>query len=912
MPIMDEIIMWGLLILFIVAVCLLLGVRGWVVARGVRRDLAALRHELREAGVGVSPAKARPEPVFMPATPPGEWPGGQPQAWPEAPPGAMSQDPAWAAVPAPPAAEPVPAEPAVVPVEEPVPVAAAVKPAEPAAPSRSLEETLTLRWGVWLGAGALLLAVVFLIRYMVEQELLGPEIRMIATAVLGVALVCAAEWARRRAAARGEESDATAIPDYVPGALAAGGVAALLGAAYGAGPYYNMLTPLLAFVLMAGAAFAGLALSLRFGPLTAAVGLAGGFATPALVSTGSNNLVGLFAYLLALTAACMAVVRLTAWAWLGWAATVAGALWVLLVAHDFSNAADLWAAALFVPAGALVHLLLLPGAALEHPVGRKLGFIPFLALGLAGLVLTLATRQDVAVYAVLLMSAVAIWQGMRERRLDYLPWIAAAQGLLALLNWQLPYWSRNDAKVMIEGREQAVFLGDWVPEALVPFVAVAAVFALLHAAAGWWQERRSAHPLRWAALPAAVPVLTMAIAYARIRGFQADVLWGMSALVLAAALIQGAWIAISRASMGVYAAGAVAAVALAFATVLADHWLTMTISLLLPALAWIEAKADLPALRRVALAVAGVVLVRLLLNWYVLDYTYGETPILNGLLVAYGVPALAFFAASRMFRARAVDLLVTVLEAGAVVFATVLIATEIQHGMSRMTELNYGQRDFLALSLHVLALGAQALGLLWLNQRAQRVVLNVAWRVLGVLALLGGAWAFPAVLGVQLFGVPVFNVLLLAFGLPAALALAARSMPEIRAIPLLRRYLSAYALAAVFVWVTLETYMHFHPGFRPFVVTATDAELWTYSGVWLALGVALMAAGIRFVSTQTRLAALAVIGLVVFKVFLIDMSELTGLWRVLSFLGLGLTLIGLGAVSRRFVFARRKVGAEQT
>jgi uncharacterized membrane protein len=49
------------------------------------------------------------------------------------------------------------------------------------------------------------------------------------------------------------------------------------------------------------------------------------------------------------------------------------------------------------------------------------------------------------------------------------------------------------------------------------------------------------------------------------------------------------------------------------------------------------------------------------------------------------------------------------------------------------------------------------------------------------------------------------------------------------------------------------------------------------------------------------LTALGVVGLVTGKVFLIDMGGLVGLWRVLSFLGLGLTLIALGAVYRRFV-----------
>jgi len=41
-------------------------------------------------------------------------------------------------------------------------------------------------------------------------------------------------------------------------------------------------------------------------------------------------------------------------------------------------------------------------------------------------------------------------------------------------------------------------------------------------------------------------------------------------------------------------------------------------------------------------------------------------------------------------------------------------------------------------------------------------------------------------------------------------------------------------------------------------------------------------------------------------VFLVDMADLTGLWRVLSFLGLGLALIGLGVVHRRFVLPTQK------
>jgi uncharacterized membrane protein len=39
-------------------------------------------------------------------------------------------------------------------------------------------------------------------------------------------------------------------------------------------------------------------------------------------------------------------------------------------------------------------------------------------------------------------------------------------------------------------------------------------------------------------------------------------------------------------------------------------------------------------------------------------------------------------------------------------------------------------------------------------------------------------------------------------------------------------------------------------------------------------------------------------------VFLIDMSNLTGIWRALSFLGLGAVLIGIGWLYQRLLFPR--------
>ena len=53
-----------------------------------------------------------------------------------------------------------------------------------------------------------------------------------------------------------------------------------------------------------------------------------------------------------------------------------------------------------------------------------------------------------------------------------------------------------------------------------------------------------------------------------------------------------------------------------------------------------------------------------------------------------------------------------------------------------------------------------------------------------------------------------------------------------------------------------------------------------------------------------RFASAAVVILTVLKVFLIDMSDLTGIYRALSFIGLGIVLMGIGWFYQRLLFPR--------
>jgi uncharacterized membrane protein len=72
-----------------------------------------------------------------------------------------------------------------------------------------------------------------------------------------------------------------------------------------------------------------------------------------------------------------------------------------------------------------------------------------------------------------------------------------------------------------------------------------------------------------------------------------------------------------------------------------------------------------------------------------------------------------------------------------------------------------------------------------------------------------------------------------------------------------------------------------------------QGELYTYTIALMLVGAGLLVAALGRHSTALRRAAMTVIALTIAKVFLIDAAGLSGLTRVISFLGLGLSLAGL-------------------
>ncbi|MCH8963013.1 MAG: DUF4433 domain-containing protein, partial [Bacteroidetes bacterium] len=125
--------------------------------------------------------------------------------------------------------------------------------------------------------GGLALGGAFLVKYTIDQGLLGPKMRIFLGLLLSLAMIGTGEWVRRKGSLPEMLSRA---PDYIPTALAAAGLFTAFATIYAAQALYGLIPPIVAFGLLAVVGFLGMALALLYGPLLAFLGLIVASAVP--------------------------------------------------------------------------------------------------------------------------------------------------------------------------------------------------------------------------------------------------------------------------------------------------------------------------------------------------------------------------------------------------------------------------------------------------------------------------------------------------------------------------------------------------------------------------------------------------------------------------------------------------------
>ncbi|MBS1168365.1 MAG: hypothetical protein H6R00_4390 [Proteobacteria bacterium] len=900
---MDDLLLFAALIVLTVFVGSLLGIIAFARTREMQRRLERLEAMLR----AIRPAEVRAETMSVPPLPE----VATPEESAETP--SLSED----------APEPVEETKSA---EEAPPPAEEKEEEQPAIAARaSLEEKIGSRWAVWVGGLALGLGGIFLVRYSIEAGLLGPAARVLLGLVFSALLLAGGEWLRRSGFA---ETDGPAKRAYIPGVLAAAGAVSAFASVYAAYGLYGLIGPAIAFLALGAVGVATLALALRHGPALAALGLLAAYVTPLLVSTGEPALLPLVLYLAVVTAATYGVARLRLWRWLAVSATVANVLWSLLLSGTTlpygNNANQFYVAAHFLVSLLLSAVVFVTSHAprdrtAEAPFDRTAaGVVSLFALPLLAFVAAAGTGPVtiglIAAFALLLMALASEWPAAR------------GLGVTALVATLLGY---GLLQVTVSG----VVIDPVTGEPTVPgfadllaspagndYLAVGLLFGLLLTVAGLVGALASRGRPQLAVAGAFAAPGLIAIAYLNTsRDLSASPTFAVAALIAAGYLASVTEYLGRRLALGIagrdgaiaaYAVGCVAALGAALTIAFEKGMLTVSLALLVAAIAWVEARRPVAALRPTALAVAAVVIARILGDPRIVGDDLGTTVLFNPLLYGYGVPTLSFaYAAWRFGRTPGDPRPVPVFEALAVIFTALTATVEIHHAMNG-GDLFAPVSSLAEQSLLSMVMLAISLGLNWLGVRRPSVVMGWGTPVFGGIGLV------MAAIGLLVVNNPIFTAepinggsfdgtLLVGYMAPAVLAFlvagVARRRPDLP-----RRSVALAATVGgllVAIWATLAVRAGWHSGDLGWG-EVREGELYAYSAVWLALGLLVLGVGVATANRAVRTVAAVIVAGVVAKVFLIDTAGLTGALRALSFIGLGGVLVAIG-LAYQTVLTRR-------
>jgi uncharacterized membrane protein len=785
-----------------------------------------------------------------------------------------------------------------------------------------LERSFGTQWVVWIGGVALALGGIFLVRYSIEQGYFGPGLRVIGGAILALVLVGLGELARRREIINGIAELPNAA--HIPSILTAAGTTCAYADVYAAYALYHFLSPALAFVMLGAVALATLAAALRHGPALGGLGLVGAYVTPLLVSSIEPNYWALYIYLAVVTAAAFALARVRLWRWLAITAAVLSILWMLpgmadpsggsLSAHAFYAIICFTLAAYFIVAGLFQGPAAEQGRYDEVSCGVLAGYL------LGTFLLLLATHHDplaIATLFILIAATVAIaWR--TEAAIATMP-VAAVLAVLVVGHWALDWWF-----VILAAPSNPLSHWTLVPQLadLGIHAAFAGATAALFGFSGFLAQGRSRQPVfsvLWAVVAVATPLILIVTLYYRITQFDRSIPFAGVALLLAA-LFAIATEMLSKRAPGpgsaaggaLFATGAVAALALTLTFALEKGWLTIALSLMVPGIAWIAERRPLPMLRKLCGGIAALVLARVGWDLRVVGDDFGTTPIFNWILYGYGLPAVAFWTGARILRRRADDTSVRSVESAAILFTAIAAFLEIRHFMNHgdvySPKIGLGE-----LGLQVSVGLAMVIGLEHMRARSASIVHDLSARIIAASAFATIVVQLLYIHNPLVTGVPVggifFNEVLLGYGITAILiGILAHTIRRTRPKPW---YLAAAmsSIAMMLIYLSLEVRTIFQgPVLDGLFVS--DAEDYAYSAVWLTSGVGLLLAGVALRSQPARLASAAVVTLTILKVFLHDLAGVQGIYRALSFIGLGLVLMGIGWLYQRLLFPRRMDGVE--
>ena len=782
----------------------------------------------------------------------------------------------------------------------------------------SFEQNIATKLPVWIGALSLICAAFFLVKYSIELGWMRPVVRVFLGGLFGAGLVAAGQWIIRR--------DYIANYERISQGLVGAGIVAMYASIYAALNLYDLLPPLIAFGGMFGVTALAVILSLRHGQPIAVFGLLGGLLTPALIGSDEPNAIAMFTYLFFLFSSMFMVLVRKGW-WV---------LAIIAVIGVFSWSA-FWFLWIFVASDALVLVVFCMA-------------VTAVVLAVTGRMIAsdnVEKKHALPVHRLNLMaiagSALTIFWLSMEMTLTLFDW--SMLGLLGMAVMALAYF-----KPGVYQRPLWVILGAslvlyyfWAEQ--VPLnnaIAVVAGMSALYIGGGAFLMRQVSDPRFWAGVQSITGVALYALSYFALDlpiSFKEPfgMFWGIASLVLASLAIYQASdirekyhvdMTIREHLIAIYTLAASAFIAMGLSIELPWEYAPLAIAGQIAVTAWVYQKTRIDFLKNIALILTlvfiGLHYEQIILFFHLATLSIvDDAPYLSQVtryfvdapLVKLGIPAMLMAMALWVFAKHGeIDKKFFNIVFGTFISLALAAAYYLcrysfhgDYATALSTEAGFIERGVVTAKIGLLGFGLLEACKKW------DIAYLKPW-ALGLLMIAGLRYIYfdclihnPYFSHNQFVGdMPLINGITLTYGLGALLWTWAVYHSELRSKKVVYK---VFAFASLFSFATFSVRQYFHGG-SLIPGSVEPAELYGYSVAWLLTGVGLLAVGIQRQNKTARMASLAFILLAILKVFLYDAAELEGLYRVFSFFGLGVSLIGLSFFYTRFMFSDKAIAGK--
>ncbi len=771
-------------------------------------------------------------------------------------------------------------------------------------------------WFYAVSALSLALAGIFLVQYGVENGLLPPTARVIAALTFGALLIGAGEVIRRRF---GDDEDTSTA--YLPSVFSGAGLVTLFGGILAARQLYDLISPETALAGLVIIALFGLVLGRFHGPLLAAVGLIGAFSAPFVVGGSSDDPSWLYGYFFIIAVLGLGIDTVRRWAWISVLTLVGayGAAWLLVLSSPSTEPGYLTCVtALAFIAIAIPARRIWPnhtGPMITEIVRRRKGEpwpefptrITFGAVLVTSVILSLHwpdTNSEFWLGVVLFMGLIMgliLW-AKDARALQDLT-VLPALGLI----WFVLVHGLDGGRVWYQFAETYAETAEAdYPWSVTLLVGLGALVTLL---AAWRSFQTGRYAMVWAG-GAAIFAPTLAIAI-ELGWKPAEVIgaytWALHAIALGALMVvlaerfaraDGE----NRMRTALATLSALSCLSFACIIVLSSAALTMALVVMVVVAAALDRRFELPPMSWFIWAGVLTVTVRLVLDP---GLDWAESAPLIEMILVYAVSAIGFVVGWVLLKPLDRPIAALLLESAAWATAGILLSLLLLRwlegfGEGGATNSHWG---FGLLAVIWLLLAFAQVQRFKLGGRLNylRYALAAFFAAHGVVRLgqaLSDANPLLNPFAEPVLGPPVLNTLAAAYLLPA-LAIGFSAWRVVTSPVLLKQISYGVSVVLMAVWLGLAI-RHLWQGAGGMYEGngVTQPELYTYTIALLLVGAGLFYQSLARRSGLMRKAGLAVIGLAVAKVFLIDIAGLGGLIRVFSLLALGLALAGLAWLNR--------------